>query len=92
MKRKLLNELLVETINDIKSVEALDELDFFDHATLDVVCEHDDTFVASDNASSIIELCCENNGNLDIEFPISTILDFLTSEDGELQIKKAKKS
>jgi hypothetical protein len=110
MKRKLLNELLVEMINDIKSVESLDELNFVDHTNTDVICQHQfhirsdvhecnefdkKTFVSNDmNIPSNIEVCCEDeeNNNLDVEFPITTILDFLTSEDGELQIKKAKKS
>ncbi len=107
MKRKTLEASLVSTIEDIKAVESIDELVIsnddelleisdrhFDRDSIDelIISKKDDELLEISNChlnqDSLIDVQLQDSNN---DMAVNTILEFLTSEDGELEIQKKKK-
>lgn len=107
MKRKELEALLVSTIEDIKSVESIDELEInddqriHDKGSLEETTrmtreENDDQRVHDEESlEETTQMTREENDDdyyKNNDLPISTILEFLTDETGELEIAKKQKT
>jgi hypothetical protein len=89
MKRKELEALLVSTIEDIKSVESIDELEINEDQR---IC-YEESLVKSPNIeTSSMREKNDDDYYKNNDLPISTILDFLTDEAGELEIAKKQKT
>jgi hypothetical protein len=89
MKRKELEALLVSTIEDIKSVESIDELKINEDQR---ICYEESLVKRPNIETSSMREKNDDDYYKNNDLPISTILDFLTDEAGELEIAKKQKT